>query len=157
MMFVGFNVTFFPMHILGLLGMPRRVYTYADGLGWDGLNLFVSLGSAIFGARHRASRCSTGCGAGAHGEPVAGPTRGSADSLEWATSSPPPEHNFAAIPTVDGRHPLWDQRPLRYARRRTRRAPRSSTGALERTTPVTSGIDTRPDDQLEIPRRRSCR
>src|SRR5207237_7985400 len=47
-MFVGFNITFFPMHILGFLGMPRRVYTYNGGLGWDGLNLMVSLGSLVF-------------------------------------------------------------------------------------------------------------
>src|SRR5207245_9603199 len=48
-MFVGFNAAFFPMHILGMLGMPRRVYTYPAGLGWDGLNMIVSVGGFVFG------------------------------------------------------------------------------------------------------------
>ena len=69
-MFVGFNITFFPMHILGFLGMPRRVYTYRDGLGWEGLNVMVSLGSLVFapGHRHHPRQLPV--------EPVAGPAGG---------------------------------------------------------------------------------
>src|SRR3954453_12323879 len=106
-MFVSFNVTFFPMHILGLMGMPRRVWTYDNGLGWGTLNLVVSIGSVIFGIGtgmtlvHFFRNRRRG--------PVAGPDPWHADSLEWATSSPPPEYNFAAIPIVMSRHPLWDQ------------------------------------------------
>ena len=54
MMFVGFNVAFFPMHILGFLGMPRRMYTYDSGLGWDGLNLIVTIGGFAVRARRPA-------------------------------------------------------------------------------------------------------
>src|SRR6476619_7012860 len=109
-MFVGFNVAFFPMHILGFLGMPRRVYTCDSGLGWDTLHLIISVASFVFSvgtlltlftfARTRFR------GARAPADPW------HADSLEWTTTSPPPEYNFAAIPVVNGRHPLWDQHPL---------------------------------------------
>jgi cytochrome c oxidase subunit 1/cytochrome c oxidase subunit I+III len=151
-MFVGFNITFFPMHILGFLGMPRRIYTYNNGLGWDGLNLMVSIGSAIFGLGtgitlwnfvHSRLR-----GAPAPANPW------DADSLEWSMPSPPPHYNFAAIPIVESRHPLWDDAPLQYARTGTE--PETSAlgpeGAITRETPVTSGIDTRLEGNLRIPR-----
>src|SRR3954454_4791265 len=150
-MFVGFNVTFFPMHILGFLGMPRRIYTYNDGLGWGGLNAMVSIGSAVFGlgtaitlfnwivSRRRGT--------------AAGDDPWEADSLEWSTTSPPPHYNFAAIPLVASRHPLWDQHPLPFAT--SGEEPETSglgpEGAVERETPITSGIDTRPEGNLEIP------
>ena len=98
--FVGFNLTFFPMHILGLQGMPRRVYTYPPEMGWGALNLFVSLGAV---AARRELRCSSSsnvdsqrCAAGA----PAGDNPWDAPTLEWATSSPPPAYNFARIPVV---------------------------------------------------------
>ncbi|MCU1379894.1 MAG: cytochrome [Acidimicrobiales bacterium] len=150
-MFIGFNVAFMPMHILGLLGMPRRIYTYDRGLGWDGINLLVSVGSVAF---------ATGAGltllnwirAVRRKEPVPDDPW-DADSLEWATTSPPPEYNFAALPVVEGRHPLWDRRPLRYA---TAGGPGTegvtAVGAVERRTPVTEGFDTRPEEDLRIPR-----
>jgi cytochrome c oxidase subunit I len=107
-MFVGFNLGFFPMHISGLLGMPRRVYTYADGRGWDWLNLITTLGSFVFAigvllfvinvvVSYRRGR-------------TAGDNPWDAPTLEWATSSPPPPYNFAVIPTVASRHPLWESR-----------------------------------------------
>jgi hypothetical protein len=75
------------------------------------------------------------------------------DSLEWATTSPPPEYNFAALPVVEGRHPLWDRRPLRYA---TAGGPGTEgvtvRGAIDRETPVTEGYDTLPVENLRIPR-----
>jgi cytochrome c oxidase subunit 1/cytochrome c oxidase subunit I+III len=107
-MFVGFNLGFFPMHISGLLGMPRRVYTYADGMGWDWLNLITTFGSFVFAVgvvifiinvivSHRRGR-------------VAGDNPWDAPTLEWATTSPPPSYNFVVIPTVASRHPLWEDR-----------------------------------------------
>jgi cytochrome c oxidase subunit 1 len=103
---VGFNLTFFPMHILGLQGMPRRVYTYQPEMGWEGLNLFVSLSAAILVAGFLlffvdAIR-SLWSGAPAGDNPW------QASTLEWATSSPPPSYNFAYIPVVRGADPLWD-------------------------------------------------
>src|SRR4051794_10926067 len=144
-MFVGFNITFFPMHILGFLGMPRRIYTYDNGLGWGGLNAMVSIGSAIFGLGTAITLFnwlwSRRRGAAAGDDPWDG------DSLEWSTTSPPPHYNFASIPLVASRHPLWDQRPLPFAES----GPEEDTsglgpeGAVARETPVTSGIDTRPE------------
>nr|WP_244434641.1 cytochrome c oxidase subunit I [Afipia sp. P52-10] len=103
--FVGFNLAFFPMHILGLQGMPRRVYTYPPELPWSGLNLFVSLSTLLLAAGFllffidaiRSAR---------HGQP-AGDNPWNASTLEWATASPPPSFNFARIPVVQGRDPLW--------------------------------------------------
>jgi cytochrome c oxidase subunit 1/cytochrome c oxidase subunit I+III len=107
-MFIGFNLGFFPMHISGLLGMPRRVYTFADGMGWDWLNLITTLGSFVFAigvllfiinvvVSYRRGR-------------AAGNNPWDAPTLEWATTSPPPAYNFVVIPTVASRHPLWEGR-----------------------------------------------
>jgi len=75
------------------------------------------------------------------------------DSLEWSTTSPPPHYNFASIPLVASRHPLWDQRPLPFAESGPEEdtSGLGSEGAVARETPVTSGIDTRPEGNLEIP------
>ncbi|MDY7227703.1 cytochrome c oxidase subunit I [Hyalangium rubrum] len=105
--FAGFNLTFFPMHYLGLMGMPRRVYTYAPDRGWTDLNLLATVGTFImavglvlfvvnvFWSRKRGA--------------VAGDNPWDADTLEWATSSPPPPYNFLHLPTVRGRYALWTQ------------------------------------------------
>jgi len=151
-MFVGFNITFFPMHILGFLGMPRRVYTYNNGLGWDGLNAMVSIGSAVF-ALGTAITLWNWIRSRRRGDPAPdNPWDG--DSLEWSTTSPPPEYNFAAVPLVASRHPLWDQKPLPFASAgdQAETAGLGIEGAVERRTPLTSGIDTRPEGNLEIPR-----
>ena len=107
-MFVGFNLGFFPMHISGLLGMPRRVYTYAEGMGWDWLNLVTTLGSFVFaaGVLMLIWNVLKSVRSGA----VAGDNPWDAPTLEWATPSPPPPYNFAVIPTVQSRHPLWEDR-----------------------------------------------
>ena len=107
-MLVGFNVAFFPMHITGLMGMPRRVYTYdADmGVGW--LNLISTIGAFVFAVGvvlflfnvWRSLRA----GAPAGDNPWDAPT------LEWSTTSPPPVYNFATIPQVASRYPLWEER-----------------------------------------------
>ncbi|TXG86994.1 MAG: cytochrome c oxidase subunit I [Thermomicrobiales bacterium] len=103
--FIGFNLTFFPMHFLGLAGMPRRYFTYAEDSGWGMWNAVVSFGALVLGFSFlvflwnifRTIR---------HGE------RATADpwdaaTLEWAIPSPPPVYNFAAIPTVNHRDQLW--------------------------------------------------
>ena len=106
-LFVGFNVTFFPMHILGFLGMPRRVYTYPESMGWQTLNVISSLGALllvgggvmlIYNVVHSYR----------HGA-IAGDNPWNADTLEWATSSPPPVYNFVEIPIVEARHALWQR------------------------------------------------
>ncbi|HWL69900.1 MAG TPA: cytochrome c oxidase subunit I [Geminicoccus sp.] len=106
--FIGFNLAFFPMHVLGLRGMPRRVYTYGPELGWTDLNLLVSAGSLVLATSFglfawnvvRSSRS---------GDP-AGPNPWGAGTLEWATTSPPQPHNFDRIPAVISREPLWTPR-----------------------------------------------
>ena len=107
-MFIGFNLSFFPMHISGLLGMPRRVYTYADGMGWDTLNLITTIGSFVFaiGVLLFIVNVVVSLRRGR----AAGDNPWDAPTLEWATSSPPPPYNFAVIPTVASRHPLWEDR-----------------------------------------------
>jgi heme/copper-type cytochrome/quinol oxidase subunit 1 len=99
-------VTFFPMHILGLEGMPRRIYTYSDQMGWQSLNVLASCGAVVLAAGFalffidlfRSLR---------KGEP-AGDNPWSAATLEWATASPPPSCNFVHIPVVTGAEPLWE-------------------------------------------------
>ncbi|HVL66506.1 MAG TPA: cytochrome c oxidase subunit I [Vicinamibacterales bacterium] len=105
---VGFNLTFFPMHQLGLEGMPRRVYTYIDGLGWNGLNLAATAGALVMLAGVTLFLVNVAISL-RRGE-IAGDDPWSADTLEWATTSPPPNYNFAPLPTVTGLHPLWDLR-----------------------------------------------
>jgi cytochrome c oxidase subunit I len=107
-MFIGFNVGFFPMHISGLLGMPRRVYTYADGMGWDWLNLITTAGSYLFAIGVLMFLFNV-VKSYRNGAP-AGDNPWDAPTLEWATSSPPPPYNFVVIPTVQSRHPLWEDR-----------------------------------------------
>lgn len=106
--FIGFNLAFLPMHITGLLGMPRRVYTYADGMGWDTLNMITSVGSFVLAVGILLFLVnvlkSLKSGAPASNNPWDAPT------LEWAIPSPPPPYNFAVIPTVASRHPLWEGR-----------------------------------------------
>jgi cytochrome c oxidase subunit 1 len=107
--FIGFNMTFFPMHILGLKGMPRRVYTYPPEVGWGMMNTIASVGAVLmvlgtlvfiinaFRSRRVGER--------------AGDNPWNASTLEWATSSPPPNCNFFEPPTVASRDPLWDDPP----------------------------------------------
>jgi cytochrome c oxidase subunit I+III len=104
---IGFNLTFFPMHILGLQGMPRRVYTYQPDMPWYGLNMFVSLSAIILVAGFLVffidAIRSARRGAIAPDNPWDAPT------LEWSTASPPPSFNFARMPVVSGPNPLWEQ------------------------------------------------
>ena len=111
LLFVGVNVTFFPMHIVGLLGMPRRVYTYDDGLGWGIYNLISTLGVVALIVPGIAVFIWNVVRSFRRGEP-AGPNPWGADTLEWATTSPPSEHGWTVLPIVHSRHPLWDQDDL---------------------------------------------
>jgi heme/copper-type cytochrome/quinol oxidase subunit 1 len=95
------------MHIAGLLGMPRRVYTYPDSMGWDTLNLLSSLGAAVLVVGMLAVLANILWSLG-RGEP-AGPDPWGGETLEWATSSPPPKHNFESIPVVTSAQPNWDR------------------------------------------------
>jgi cytochrome c oxidase subunit 1/cytochrome c oxidase subunit I+III len=138
LMFIGFNVAFFPMHVSGLLGMPRRVYTYSDALGVSGLNLVSTVGSYVFAIgialtawnllRSRWARVP------------AGDNPWNASTLEWLTASPPEPFNFAHIPTVTSGIPLWDGG---YA----------AGPALDsaRLTPVTTALDGNAEPPVELP------
>ena len=109
LMFIGFNVAFFTMHLTGFMGMPRRVYTYLPGLGWDIPNLISTIGAfalaagaVLFMVNVWRSRQD--------GEP-AGDNPWGASTLEWATTSPPQPYNFRRIPIVNDRDPLWYAAP----------------------------------------------
>ena len=146
-MFIGFNVGFLPMHTLGLLGMPRRIYTYPANMGWSVQNLIVSLGSGLFAVGvllffiNVAISLRKGTRAGAN--------PWGAGTLEWSTSSPPPSYNFAVIPLVASRHPLWEEALSQGGERSS-----LSRGLLldqGRETVGTTPLDAEPDLILEMP------
>ena len=120
--FVGFNLAFLPMHWTGLLGMPRRIYTYPAGLGWETPNLITTVGAFVlaFGILLFLINVFMSLRNGQ----LAGPNPWDAPSLEWSTPSPPPPYNFPVVPRIASRHPLWESRlgrrppSLRIARRR---------------------------------------
>jgi cytochrome c oxidase subunit 1 len=107
LIFTGFNLTFFPMHILGLQGMPRRIYTYQPDMPWHGMNLLVSLSATILIAGFLLFFLNAFRSAWSGS--IAGDNPWDAPTLEWATASPPPSYNFARIPVVGGSHPLWER------------------------------------------------
>jgi cytochrome c oxidase subunit 1 len=106
LLFLGFQLTFFPMHWSGLLGMPRRVYTYPAGLGLELPNLLSSIGAFVV-ATSVLLFVVNGLVSLYRGA-IAGPNPWGAPTLEWATSSPPPVYNFAHLPVVESNTPLWD-------------------------------------------------
>jgi cytochrome c oxidase subunit I+III len=140
--FVGFNVTFFPMHLLGFWGMPRRVYTYAPETGWGRMNGLATAGAFVLGLGVllfvvdvlRSVR---------RGRP-AGDDPWGGDGLEWATASPPPRFNFAEPPTVRGRYALWTRakdQPVVVG---------LDPGKME--VLVTRALDAEPDHKTELPK-----
>ena len=155
-MFVGFNVAFFPMHLSGLQGMPRRVYTYHTGLGLDLYNLVSTIGAFLFAAGVLLSLFnlirSARSGAPAGHDPWKG------DTLEWSEPSPPEDAQFSRLPAVRSRHPLWDQatllplpdddREVRAAVRALDRRPERWRGSL-----VVGVIDGRPLAVAHLPRK----
>ena len=102
---IGFNVAFFPMHISGFLGMPRQVYTYQDGLGWDTPNLISTIGAYMFGAAALTILLNAIWSIWGGTRAPANPW--GAGTLEWAVPSPPPPYNFVDMPTVQRQFPLW--------------------------------------------------
>ncbi|MDQ3388066.1 MAG: cytochrome c oxidase subunit I, partial [Gemmatimonadota bacterium] len=110
---IGMNLTFFPMHFLGLYGMPRRIFTYAEGLGFESMNLMATLGSFIIGLGTLifAINLFTAWKRGK----IAGPNPWGAATLEWSIPSPPPEYNFREVPVVRSRMPLWEGDPTKEA------------------------------------------
>ena len=109
LMSVGFNVAFFPMHLLGLDGMPRRIYTYPAEMGWGNLNLLSTVGAftLAFGILLTLVNAVRSAKVGA----IAGPDPWAAGTLEWLAESPPRMCNFPALPVVYGRDPLWQGVP----------------------------------------------
>jgi cytochrome c oxidase subunit I+III len=139
--FVGVNVTFFPMHLLGLDGMPRRVYTYLPEMGWGKLNLLATVGSWFIAASVIVFLVNVA--RSWKGGVVAGPNPWQAPGLEWATTSPPPAWNFHPVPVVQGRAPLWeagDELPV-------------ATGLAtdRREVLITTALDAEPDNRHEHP------
>lgn len=108
LMFIGANVAFLPMHLLGLLGMPRRIYTYDAGLHWGTTNLIITLGAYLFAIGVLLFIINVMVSL-RHGI-IAGRNPWDAGTLEWSTTSPPPPYNFATMPVVGSRHPLWEDR-----------------------------------------------
>ncbi len=145
--FVGTFVTFFPMHIVGLLGMPRRNYTYPAGLGWTFLNALESVGAYVLAVGLVLIvvnlTVSLVRGAPAGNDPFGG------DTLEWATTSPPPPYNYPVIPTVTSAYPMWDERDRERDNQRLDRG----EGLLEvgHETPATSAQDAILDEILSMP------
>jgi cytochrome c oxidase subunit 1/cytochrome c oxidase subunit I+III len=145
--FAGTSLTFFPMHIVGLLGMTRRVYTYEPHLGWNVYNLLETIGAFVLasGLLMIAANLAVSC---FRGEP-AGPDPFFGGTLEWTIPSPPPAYNFAVIPRVTSPYPNWD------------RADREAdVGRLERgelvleqghETPATTEQDAWLEEILEMP------
>jgi cytochrome c oxidase subunit I+III len=141
LLFLGFNLTFFPMHQLGLEGMPRRVYTYLPETGWGDLNLLSTVGGVIMGLGvltflgNVAVSLRSGSFAGS--DPWEG------DTLEWATSSPPPPYGFLHLPTVSNRSPLWqgwEDQPIV-----------TGVGSQRREVLVTATLDAEPDHRDLLP------
>jgi cytochrome c oxidase subunit I+III len=147
MTFVGSAVTFFPMHIVGLEGMPRRTYTYPPDLGWGGLNLLETLGSYALAAGlilivvNLAVSLRRGAPAG--NDPFDGAT------LEWATPSPPPEYNFTVVPAISSPYPMWDARDREEDVRRVERGEMVLDSGHE--TPATTVVDGELDEVLDMP------
>ena len=110
LMFIGFNVAFFPMHLSGLRGMPRRVYSYPVGLGLETLNLVSTIGAGILAVG--AVLFLVNLFLSVRREEKAGPDPWRGDTLEWSEQSPPENAQFARIPVVRSRHPMWDQATL---------------------------------------------
>jgi cytochrome c oxidase subunit I+III len=142
--FIGFNLTFFPMHIMGFLGLPRRVFTYPGMLELDAYNLVATIGAFLLGAGFVVftlnAAWSLKRGSAAEGDPWRG------DSLEWSVSSPPPNYTFLAPPIVNTRYPNWetdDDRSSDEAVERIRDAMRGLPDEW-RGTLVTDALDAQP-------------
>lgn len=150
LVFIGFHIAFFPQHIVGLLGMPRRYYTYPVGFGWDIYNLISTVGAFIF---------ATGVlvfvfnyfWSQRHGKD-AGHNPWGADSLVWSTASPPLNFAYSKLPIVRSRHPLWDQDTLDEGQQKTKEL-LEGLGKWPikwRAAMITSTVDARPIEIFRV-------
>jgi cytochrome c oxidase subunit 1/cytochrome c oxidase subunit I+III len=146
--FVGFNVAFLPMHLTGLRGMPRRIYTYPRGMGWDDLNMLTTVGAFVLaiGVLLLLINIFASLRRGA----VAGPNPWDGPTLEWSIPSPPPPYNFKVIPHVTSRHPLWEGRLEESAVYSSLDAGMVLDHGRE--TVGTSPLDGEPDEILRMPK-----
>jgi len=145
--FIGFNVAFLPMHLTGLRGMPRRIYTYGPDFGWNTLNMISSIGAFVLAIGILLFLVDVAIslrrGARAVDNPWDAPT------LEWAVPSPPPDYNFVVIPKVASRHPLWEDRLGETGERSLLNRGCSLDDGRE--TLATTSIDAEPDAILKMP------
>jgi len=145
--FLGSALAFFPMHIVGLLGMPRRVYTYSPQVGWAPYNLAESIGAYILAAGLVLLVANLVVsyfrGAPAPADPFGGTT------LEWSTSSPPPPYNYAVIPTVTSAYPMWDVEDREEDVRKLDRGEMVLEEGHE--TPASTVLDANLDEVLDMP------
>jgi cytochrome c oxidase subunit I+III len=145
--FAGMNLTFFPMHIVGLLGMPRRDYTYSGGLGWTAPNLIETIGAYLLAAGllmvvvNLAVSLFRGETAG--NDPFGG------DTLEWSTTSPPPAYNFPVIPKVSSPYAMWDAEDREEDARNLERGRKVLEHGHE--TPASTLVDADWDEVLTMP------
>jgi cytochrome c oxidase subunit I+III len=145
--FVGTALTFFPMHMLGLLGMTRRVYTYPNGMGWGAYNLSETVGAFILTAG--LLMIFANLAYSRFRGPAAGPDPFGGGTLEWSTTSPPPHYNFPVIPVVRSAYPNWDREDREADRARLRRGELVFDEGHE--TPSATVVDAVPDEVLEMP------
>jgi cytochrome c oxidase subunit I len=132
LMLVGFNLTFFPMHFLGFEGQPRRTYTYPEGFGWETLNFIETIGAFIIALAvltYIVNVIYT-----TRRGPMAPADPWDARTLEWMTSSPPPEYNFAEVPIVSHRDELWHRKYTEDDEGRLVRLPAGAAVDLEERT-----------------------
>ncbi len=148
LLFVGFNLTFLPMHLTGLLGMPRRVYTYPTYLGWDWLNLLSTLGAFVIALGFAVFAWDLIRPKSRQEDPPRNPWR--AGTLEWAHDIPDQAWGVRSIPYITSRYPLWDQKHVvermdagRYY------LPDAEEGLRE--TLVTTVMDAKPVQCLRVP------
>jgi heme/copper-type cytochrome/quinol oxidase subunit 1 len=142
-MFLGFNLAFFPMHILGLMGMPRRIYTYAAGLGFGPMNMLVTVGGFILGFGILITLINVWISL--RSGLIAGRNPWNSDGLEWETDSPPRGYATVHIPLVVSRHPLWDDNDEAYDPENERVLDQA------RMTPTTTVLDAEPVGIATIP------
>ncbi len=139
--FIGVNVTFFPLHFLGMMGMTRRVYTYLPETGWGPLNLLATIGAFIIAASVLVFLANVFVSL-RRGR-VAGDDPWGAHTLEWATPSPAPPYNFLHIPVVQGLYALWERTPDRPVV--------TGMGTRRREILLTTVLDAEPDARYEHP------
>jgi cytochrome c oxidase subunit I+III len=144
---LSFNLAFMPQHIVGMLGMPRRIYTYAGYFEWDVYNLLSTVGA--FGFAFGVLLTLVNVAWSWRRGPVAGPDPWGGNTLEWATSSPPEQFNFRHIPVVADRDPLWFPPPEQPEPEWMRRL--AQPDRLERRLVLTRPLDGEPDQVVTIP------